>query len=353
MGYLCAMNFIDEVVVHVKAGGGGHGCVAFRREKFIPKGGPSGGDGGNGGSVFLVGDRNINTLLDLRYQKKYQIPRAQHGMGSLKHGKNTDDIRIKVPLGTIVHDQETGELLGEITTDQQELCVAHGGSGGLGNANFATPTNRAPRYATEGKPGEEREIHVELKLLADVGLVGFPNAGKSTLVSTVSAARPKIADYPFTTLVPALGIVFHDQGQSFVMADMPGIIEGASEGKGLGIQFLKHIERTRVLAFLIPSDSKDFAKEFSILRSECERFSPDLLTKPFVIVISKADLAQDSASLKKKLTSIKKHGPVYLVSAVLGEGLKPLVHSLWELLASGKTSEEEKVHPKPETTWRP
>lgn len=348
------MKFIDETQIYLKAGDGGNGCVAFRREKFVPKGGPGGGDGGNGGSIYMVGDRNINTLLDLRYQKKYQIARAQHGMGSLCHGKDSEDITVPVPLGTVVTDLVTNEIIAEITEHEQKICIARGGRGGLGNANFATSTNRAPYYATEGKPGTEREVKVELKLLADVGLVGFPNAGKSTLISSVSSAKPKIADYPFTTLVPNLGIVFHDHHQSFVMADMPGIIEGAAEGKGLGIQFLKHIERNHVLAFLIPADAPDFAAELKILRDECKKFSKSLASKPYVVIISKMDLAQDEAEFSAKRKKLKAKAPVHEISAVTETGTKELVHTLWNLITeSKKLAYEASLAPKAEEVWRP
>ncbi|MCK6601688.1 MAG: GTPase ObgE [Bacteroidetes bacterium] len=348
------MKFIDETQIYLKAGDGGNGCVAFRREKFVPKGGPGGGDGGNGGSIYMTGDRNINTLLDLRYQKKYQISRAQHGMGSLCHGKDSDDIVIPVPLGTVVTDLTTGKVIAEITEHEQKTCIARGGRGGLGNANFATSTNRAPRYATEGKPGEEREVRVELKLLADVGLVGFPNAGKSTLISAISSARPKIADYPFTTLIPNLGIVYHDAAQSFVMADMPGIIEGAAEGKGLGIQFLKHIERNHVLAFVIPADSPDFSEELKVLRSECRKFSRSLSSKPYVVILSKLDLVQDEAEFKAKRKKLTARVPVHELSAVTETGTRELVHSLWSMISESKQQALEATQPvRTEEPWRP
>lgn len=351
------MKFIDETKIYVKAGDGGNGCVGFRREKFVPKGGPSGGDGGNGGSIYVVGNRNLTTLLDLRYQKKYLAKRGEHGMGSLWNGKSAEDIIIPVPLGTILTDTTTGKVVAEITVDNQKVCIAKGGQGGWGNAHFATPTVRAPRKASPGKEGEERDISVELKLIADVGLVGFPNAGKSTLISAISAAKPKIADYPFTTLVPNLGIVQHSPSQTFVVADMPGIIEGASEGKGLGLQFLKHIERNKILVFLIPSTSDDFVAELKVLRKECKLFSKSLIEKPYLVVISKMDLVQDEKAFEKKLKSLTQKEKVNKISAVVGDGLKDWVHDIWQQLSELKKEEEIEALPEPEkekaAVWRP
>lgn len=351
------MKFIDETKIFVKAGDGGNGCVGFRREKFVPKGGPSGGDGGNGGSIYVIGNRNITTLLDLRYQKKYIAGRGEHGMGSLWHGKSADDIIIPVPLGTILTDLTTGKVITEITDDQQKVCLAKGGHGGWGNAHFATSTVRAPRKATPGKAGQEKEIKVELKLIADVGLVGFPNAGKSTLISSISAAKPKIADYPFTTLVPNLGIVQHSPSETFVVADMPGIIEGASEGKGLGLQFLKHIERNKMLLFLIPSTSDDFLAELKILKKECKSFSKQLMDKPYLVVISKMDLVQDEKEFEKKLKALAKKEKALKISAVVGDGLKDLIHDVWRILETFKVEAEKELLPEPEkvktTVWRP
>jgi len=353
------MKFIDETQIYVKAGDGGNGCIGFRREKFVPKGGPSGGDGGNGGSVYMVGNRNMTTLLDLRYQRKYICNRGEHGMGSLWHGKSADDILIEVPLGTIISDAENSKFIAEIKEHGKKICIAKGGHGGFGNAHFSTAIIRAPRQATPGKIGEEREIKVELKLIADVGLVGFPNAGKSTLISSISAAKPKIADYPFTTLVPNLGIVQHSAAETFVMADMPGIIEGASEGKGLGLQFLKHIERNEILVFLIPATSDDFLEEYKILRKECKSFSVGLIKKPHLIVISKMDLVQDQKEFDKKWKALTKKENALQISAVVGDGLKPLVHEIWTLLQSVKKEilvEAKKNEPTVEVKekpWRP
>lgn len=351
------MKFIDETTIYLKAGDGGNGCIAFRREKFVPKGGPSGGNGGKGGSIFMVGNRNMTTLLDLRYQRKYIAQRGEHGMGSSCHGKDGEDITVEVPLGTIISDNSTGKLLYEVLEQGQVVCVAKGGRGGLGNINFATSMVRAPRKATKGKEGKELEIHVELKLLADVGLVGFPNAGKSTLISAVSAAKPKIADYPFTTLVPNLGIVQHAMGQTFVVADMPGIIEGASEGKGLGIQFLKHIERNKVLVFLIPSTSPDFVDELKILKKECKSFSKKLANKPYLVVISKEDLIQNKKEFAEKIKALEKKEKPLLISGVTGTGLKEWIHTVWTMVSDLKEKEfvvvEEKKEVPSAPAWRP
>jgi GTP-binding protein len=323
--------FIDSAKIHVKAGDGGNGVVSFRREKYVPKGGPDGGDGGNGGSVYIVADRNLTTLLDFRYAPHYKAERGAHGQGSRKSGLSGNDIIIKVPCGTLIKDAETGEVLGDLTEHGAKLLVAKGGKGGRGNQHFATPTNRAPRYAEPGEPGEERTLELELKLLADVGLVGFPNAGKSTLISVLSAAKPKIADYPFTTLEPNLGIVRYQDYKSFVMADIPGIIEGASEGKGLGLKFLKHIERTKVLAILLPANSPDLKREYNILMNELKKFSPVLAEKPKVVVISKMDIAPEGFLLPK-FRGVK----VVSISSVAQQGLEALKTLLWEKINQGK-----------------
>ena len=323
--------FIDSAKIHVKAGDGGNGVVSFRREKYVPKGGPDGGDGGNGGSVYIVSDRNLTTLLDFRYAPHYKAERGAHGQGSRKTGLSGNDVVIKVPCGTLIKDAETGEVLGDLTEHGAKLLVAKGGKGGRGNQHFATPTNRAPRYAEPGEPGEERTLELELKLLADVGLVGFPNAGKSTLISVLSAAKPKIADYPFTTLEPNLGIVRYQDYKSFVMADIPGIIEGASEGKGLGLKFLKHIERTKVLAILLPANSPDLKREYNILMNELKKFSPVLAEKPKVVVISKMDIAPEGFLLPK-FRGVK----VVSISSVAQQGLEALKTLLWEKINQGK-----------------
>ncbi len=322
--------FIDSAKIHVKAGDGGNGVISFRREKYVPKGGPDGGDGGNGGSVYIVADRNLTTLLDFRYAPHYKAERGAHGQGSRKTGLSGNDIIIKVPCGTLIKDAETGDVLGDLTEHGAKLLVAKGGKGGRGNQHFATPTNRAPRHAEPGEPGEERTLELELKLLADVGLVGFPNAGKSTLISVLSAAKPKIADYPFTTLEPNLGIVRYQDYKSFVMADIPGIIEGASEGKGLGLKFLKHIERTKVLAILLPANSPDLKSEYNILTSELKKFSPVLAEKPKVVVISKMDIAPEGFVLPK-FRGVK----VVPISSVAQQGLEALKTLLWEKINQG------------------
>ncbi len=271
--------FIDYAVVEVEAGKGGDGAVAFRREKFVPKGGPSGGNGGRGGSIVLKAHHNLNTLLDFRYKKKYKAPNGEPGGTSLKDGKKGENIVINVPVGTIVKSFETNETLSDLDKDKKQITIAKGGRGGKGNSNFATPTNRTPRYAEPGKSGESNKIVLELKLIADVGLVGFPNAGKSTLISKVSAARPKIADYPFTTLEPNLGIVHYKDYKSFTMADIPGIIEGAHKGKGLGHKFLRHIERTRILLLLIEVSSENYDEDFRVIVSELRNYSSHLANK--------------------------------------------------------------------------
>ncbi|MCS7013964.1 MAG: GTPase ObgE [Chloroherpetonaceae bacterium] len=319
--------FIDSARIFVKAGDGGDGAVSFRREKFVPKGGPDGGDGGKGGDIVLEADRNLATLLDFRYRAHYQAERGQHGQGANKTGRSGKDVVIRVPCGTLVKDADTGELLADLTEHGERIVVAKGGHGGRGNQHFATPTHRAPRYAEPGQKGEARTLLLELKLLADVGLVGFPNAGKSTLIAALSAARPKIADYPFTTLEPNLGIVPYRDYQSFVMADIPGIIEGASEGKGLGIRFLKHIERTKVLAILIPCTSPDMKKEYEILMHELKKFSPELAQKPKVVVISKMDLAPEGfrAPVFRGVKTVK-------VSAVARQNLEGLKDELWNAI---------------------
>ena len=282
--------FIDRVVVRVKAGTGGSGATSFRREKFVPMGGPDGGDGGRGGDIIVRGDRNLATLLDYTYRDSWEAERGEHGMGSNKTGRSGDDVVLPVPPGTVIRDHETSEFIAEILSDGEEIIIAKGGRGGRGNAAYASSTHQAPREWEPGREGEERSLDLELKLIADVGLVGMPNAGKSTLLSVVSKATPKIADYPFTTLSPNLGVVQMSDHRTFVVADIPGIIEGASEGKGLGLQFLRHIERTRILAFLIPIDSVEWQQEFDQLRHEISVYSPELAQKPYCVVFTKLDL---------------------------------------------------------------
>lgn len=318
---------IDHAIIEVSAGTGGSGAVAFRRESGVPFGGPSGGDGGHGGSVILRADAQLSTLLDYRYKQHYRAERGQHGMGKNRTGRNGADLRLRVPLGTEIRDADSGERLGELLEDGTELVVARGGRGGRGNAAFATPTNRAPRHWEPGEEGVARRIELELKLIADVGLVGQPNAGKSTLLSAVSAATPKIAEYPFTTLSPNLGVVQLSDLRSFVMADIPGIIEGAHEGKGLGLRFLRHIERTRTLAFLIPMDAADLQVEYALLREEVAAHSPELAGKPHCVVITKIDLlAPDDTP--PSVAAPDAWGQ-YPVSAVTRRGLDALLEALW------------------------
>lgn len=318
--------FVDEVTIHVYAGTGGSGAEAFRREKFVPHGGPSGGDGGRGGDVILRADAQLETLLDYRYQEHYRAERGEHGQGKNMTGRDGEDLWLRVPPGTVVSDADTGERLGELLEDRETLVVAHGGRGGRGNAAFATPTNRAPREWEPGEPGEERHLRLELKLFADVGLVGQPNAGKSTLLSVVSAARPKIAAYPFTTLAPNLGVAELSDRRSFVIADIPGIIEGAHEGRGLGLQFLRHIERTRTLAFLLPVDG-DVQVEYRALREELAAYSEELSGRPHCVVLSKADLLAGEAP--PALDAPDAWG-IFVVSGVTGAGVGDLLEALWQ-----------------------
>ena len=329
--------FIDRVVVRIKAGDGGSGISSFRREKFVPMGGPDGGDGGRGGNVIVRGDRNLNTLLDYTYRDSWTAESGEHGSGSNKSGKSGDDLALPVPPGTVVRDADSGELLGEVLEQDDEIVVARGGRGGKGNAHFATATRQAPREYQPGEDGESRTLELELKLIADVGLVGQPNAGKSTLLSVVSAARPKIADYPFTTLSPNLGVVQLPGQRTFVVADIPGIIEGAHEGKGLGLQFLRHIERTRVLAFLIPIDSMDWQGEYDQLRREIEAYSPELAQKPHCVVFTKMDLLGDDEPPPIEAPSAF---GLFAISAAGREGLEPLLSAWWTQLLSLKKASE-------------
>lgn len=326
------MKFVDYVTITVRSGNGGAGSVSFRREKYVPRGGPDGGDGGEGGSVIVEADSHLYTLLDLRYNRHHFAKNGMHGAGALKQGKSADDVIIRVPVGTVVKDATSSEIIAELKEAGDRAVVAQGGRGGKGNAFFKSSTNQTPRYSQEGTDGEERDLILELKLLADVGLVGLPNAGKSTLVSVLSAAKPKIADYPFTTLVPALGVVSINDFESFVIADIPGIIEGANEGKGLGHRFLKHIERNAVLLYVLSLEEKDFAETFRVLRTELEAYEPSLLTKPSVIVLTKSDLLppNESAEILKEAQAAFTEYDVLLVSAVAQLGLNELKHALWE-----------------------
>jgi GTP-binding protein len=328
--------FIDYTEIYVKAGDGGDGLVSFRREKYVPKGGPSGGNGGRGGDVIIQARHNLYTLLDFRYKKNYKASDGKIGGSSLKDGKSGEDIIIKVPVGTIIKDAETGKIISDLDYDGKEIIIVKGGKGGKGNSNFATSTNQAPRYAEPGKPGEEKSIALELKLIADVGLVGFPNAGKSTLISIISAAKPKIADYPFTTLEPVLGIVRYKDYQSFTVADIPGIIEGAHEGKGLGHKFLRHIERTKILLFLIEATSQNFQKDYNVLLNEINSYSPLLAKKMKIAALSKTDLIEDSELKKLAKKKIKNSdSPLILFSSATGKGVKELIDYLWHALNNG------------------
>ncbi len=317
------MRFVDYVKIKVIPGKGGDGIIAFRREKFVPKGGPSGGNGGRGGSIILQVDAQLHTLQDIRYHRIYKANRGKHGEGSLRHGKKGADITVKVPAGTIVKDLHNGEVIADLQIDGESIVVARGGRGGRGNAEFVTPTHQAPREFEYGREGQERDLELELKVLADVGLVGFPNAGKSTLLSRVSRAKPKIADYPFTTLTPNLGIVKSGAYTSFVMADIPGLIEGAHEGKGLGIQFLKHVERCSVLLFLVDANDEDPAESYRLLFEEVQKYSPGLIQRKRMLAITK----MDSFVGVPKMSTFE---PIELfpISSVSGEGLETLIKAL-------------------------
>ena len=326
-------NFIDYVKIYCRSGKGGAGCMHLHRAKYVPKGGPDGGDGGRGGHIILQGNRNLWTLLHLKYQKHIMATDGGRGGESRSFGKDGEDKIIEVPCGTVVYDGDTGEFLTEVKEHGQRIVLLKGGRGGLGNWHFRSATNQTPRYAQPGEPCQERNIILQLKVLADVGLVGFPNAGKSTLLSVVSAAKPEIADYPFPTLVPNLGIVSYRDGQSFCMADIPGIIEGASEGKGLGLRFLRHIERNAVLLFLVPATSENIEKEYGILLSELEKYNPELLSKARLLGISKCDVLTDEelAKLQKKVEKLAKKFelPVLLFSSISGMGINELKDALW------------------------
>lgn len=325
------VNFVDYVKIHCKSGKGGAGSTHLRREKFIPKGGPDGGDGGRGGHVIIRGNEQLWTLLHLKYQKHVKAGHGLPGSGANKTGAQGDDKILEVPLGTVARDGETQEILFEITDHGEEQILVPGGRGGLGNTNFKSSTNQTPRYAQPGEPGDEGWKILELKLLADVGLVGFPNAGKSTLLSVVSAAKPEIADYPFTTLKPNLGMVSYRDNRSFVMADIPGIIEGAAEGKGLGHRFLRHIERNSALLFLIPADADDIEKEYQILLKELEKYNPELLDKNRVLGISKADMLDDE--LKREIEPLLPEGiPHLFFSSVTGENVDRLKDLVWRAI---------------------
>jgi GTP-binding protein len=331
------MTFIDRVRIHVKAGDGGSGIASFRREKFVPMGGPDGGDGGRGGDVVVRGDSNLATLLDYSYRDSFSARNGDHGSGANKTGASGEDVVLPVPPGTLVRDVQTGEMIAEILEDGETFVVARGGRGGKGNAFFATSTKQAPREYQPGEDGETRELELELKLIADVGLVGQPNAGKSTLLSVVSAARPKIADYPFTTLSPNLGVVQLSDSRTFVVADIPGIIEGAHEGKGLGLQFLRHIERTRLLAFLVPIDSMDWQAEYDQLRREIAAHSLELSQKPHCVVFSKMDLLGETDA--PPIDAPDAFG-IYAISAAARQGIDEMVTAWWKQLLEMRKADE-------------
>ncbi|MCL4536988.1 MAG: GTPase ObgE [Nitrospirae bacterium] len=323
------MKFVDYVKIHVKAGDGGRGCVSFRREKYVPRGGPDGGDGGKGGNVIIRATKELNTLLDLRYHREYKAERGEHGKGSNKHGRDGEGKIIPVPVGTLVKDAETEEIIADLEHHDAEIIAAKGGRGGLGNSHFATPTRQAPKFAQPGEQGQERWLILELKLLADVGLIGLPNAGKSTLISVISSAKPKIADYPFTTLVPNLGVVKLEDLRSFVVADIPGLIEGAHRGAGLGFQFLRHIERTSILLHLVDiSDilATDPVEDFEKINKELVLYSPELLNKPMAVAGTKLDIAHDKTRLNRLREHCRDKGlDFFPISAATGEGIKELV----------------------------
>ncbi|MGB2867266.1 MAG: GTPase ObgE [Bacteroidota bacterium] len=331
------MHFIDEARISVKAGDGGNGVVSFRREKFIPKGGPDGGNGGRGGSVIIRADGHLNTLLDFRYKRSYVAERGENGRGKNQEGKSGVDTVLRVPCGTVVRDLRAKKILADLVHARDEIVIARGGKGGKGNSEFATSTNQAPRRAESGTPGEELELGLELKLLADVGLVGFPNVGKSTLISVISAAKPKIADYPFTTLTPNLGIVRYSDEKSFAVADIPGLIEGAHQGKGLGIQFLKHIERTTVLVFLIESTSEDPKRDYRILMAELRKFSPKVSRKPKIVALTKLDIVDEVKKRTLKKVKFGKGIECVVISAVTKEGVDDLLGLVWILLEKSKS----------------
>ena len=329
--------FIDEAKITVKAGDGGHGCIAFRREKYVPRGGPSGGDGGDGGNIYVVADPQENTLLKFRFNHMFRAPRGQHGQGSNKRGKNGEDTEIRVPVGTVVRDDETDALVHDFTTPNERVLIALGGRGGHGNAHFASSTNRAPQRAQDGLPGESKALRLELKLLADVGLVGYPNAGKSTLISRISAARPKIADYPFTTLEPQLGVVSIDMDKTFVVADIPGLIEGAHLGHGLGLQFLRHIERCKLLLHLVDvsgSSEQDPVSEYKAIRAELAEHNPELPLKPTIVVATKMDVAVPEKVRKLQRWCRQSDVQMIRISSVTGEGLDELKQQVFTKLSA-------------------
>ena len=334
------MQFVDEATIHVLGGDGGNGCVAFRREKYVPRGGPAGGDGGHGGSIIFVADPQLGTLLDVRYQQRYSAPSGEHGGGRDRYGKGGPDRIVPVPVGTVVRDLETREILADLDVVGARWVAARGGRGGRGNIHFATSTNQAPRHAEPGEKGEERKLRLELKLLADVGLLGYPNVGKSTFISRVSAARPKIADYPFTTLVPHLGVVGLSGERSFVLADIPGLIEGAAEGHGLGHRFLRHVERTRVLVHLVERNEdpdRDPLRDFEIINHELARHDEQLAAIPQIVALSKIDITETREAYPALKEAFAARGVELLaVSAATGEGVADLLERLWTRIAAAR-----------------
>lgn len=338
--------FLDRVKIRVKAGNGGDGVTAFRREKFVPRGGPSGGDGGHGGNVWIESTEGLNTLLHLRYNPEHKAERGRHGEGSNRSGKEGADAIVKVPVGTQVFDAETSELLFDFTEDGQRFLAAKGGKGGWGNAHFATATRQAPKYHYNGRPGEEKELQIELKLIADVGLVGFPNAGKSTLISVISAARPKIADYPFTTLEPNLGVVDMGDFRTFVVADIPGLIEGASEGAGLGDRFLRHVERTKIILHMVDISSasgRDPVSDYEVINRELAKYDPDMAARPQIVVATKIDALDEPERLESLKNAARRDGkPFFAISAVTNTGVKELVAAVVEMLRSEAAAAETK-----------
>jgi len=336
------MKFVDEAKIKVKAGDGGNGCLSFRREKFAPFGGPNGGDGGNGGSIFFIADQNLNTLVDFRFRKIFEAERGQDGMGSQCTGKDGADMIINVPVGTLIYDADTNELIADLNKSKQKTCIAKGGFHGFGNLYFKSSTNRAPRKTTKGYPGEERNLRLELKLLADVGLLGLPNAGKSSFIRAVSAARPKVADYPFTTLHPNLGVVSIDTECSFVVADIPGLIAGAAEGAGLGIQFLKHLTRTSILLHIVdisPLDGNDPIEAIKTINKEIKKFSKELAKKECWLVLNKIDLVQKTeleAKVQDIIKRLKWRGKVFQISAIKKIGTKELCYKLMDHFIKAK-----------------
>jgi GTP-binding protein len=336
------MKFIDHATIKAKAGDGGHGCVAFRREKFVPKGGPSGGDGGAGGSVYVVADRSLNTLYHLQFQREWKGGRGQHGMGSNCSGTHGDDIIIPLPIGSVVRDKLTDDIIADLAVEGEKVLVAKGGRGGWGNQHFATATRQAPRFAQDGGEGEERDLAIELKLIADVGLVGLPNAGKSTLISVISAAKPKIADYPFTTLVPNLGVVSADNNETFVVADIPGLIEGAHEGHGLGDQFLRHVERCSVLVHLVDLSTSETPEVDAVtIARELELYSEKLATKPRLVCGSKLDSAIEGNSERLRAYAESNGYQYHEISAVVGDGVRDLVRRLARFVRENRAQQLE------------